>query len=232
MVGLEGEDRTGTARSTIREAIVSEVDFAAMRAAMVASQLRTSDVNDPAVIAAMAQVPREDYVPTARRETCYTDRPIALGNGREMNPPLATGRLLAGANISEGDKVLLLGDATGYVAALLDRMGAQTIVVGEGGKPAHLSKSAKWVSGAPAKGYASGAPYNAIVIDGGIYNFPAALTTQLADDGRIATGLIERGVTRLCVGRKAGSAIGFVRLGDMEMATVPGFELEKVTFTF
>lgn len=195
---------------------MTHVDFAAMRAAMVASQLRTSDVNDPAVLAAMSSVAREEFVPAARRETCYTDRPVPLGNGAAMNPPLATGRLLAAAQIEPGDKVLLLGDVTGYAAALLGHMGAEVVAV----------------SGNPAKGNAKGAPYDVILIDGVIDAFPDALSAQLADGGRVAAGFNERGVSRLVSGRKAGGVLGFVALADMEMTRAQGFEAEKAGFAF
>ncbi len=211
---------------------MGEVDFAAMRAAMVASQLRTSDVNDSAVIAAMSAVPREDFVPASRRETAYTDRPVPLGEGRHMNPPLATGRLLAALEIGVGDTVLLLGDATGYAAALLAAMGAQVTAVGEGAAPAGLSASVTWVKGAPAKGHAKGAPYDAVMIDGAVAELPAALVDQLAEGGRAAFGLAERGVTRLCVGRKAGGVIGTVGAADMEMPELAAFPRKAAEFTF
>lgn len=196
---------------------MSDGDFGAMRAAMVASQLRTSDVNDPAVLAAMASVPREDYVPAERRTTAYIDRPIPLGNGRAMNPPLVSGRLLEVAEIAPGDKVLLICDATGYTAALLKHMGAE-LSVAEGD--------------APAKGRGGGAPYDVLLIDGAVAELPATLAAQLAEGGRVALGLLERGVTRLCSGRKAGGSIGFVRHNDIEMVVVPGFEPANAGFVF
>lgn len=211
---------------------MAEVDFAAMRAAMVASQLRTSDVNDPAVIAAMATVPREDFVSSARKDTAYTDRPVPLGDRQYLNPPLATGRLLNAAEISPGDAVLLIGDVTGYSATLLDQMGAQIIVVSDSARPLKLAKSIDWVKSAPAKGHAKKAPYAAIIVDGAIPEFPAELVKQLADGGHVAFGLDDRGVTRLCAGRKAGGVIGFSRLGDLEMVRVAGVADKPVEFTF
>lgn len=204
-----------------------------MRKAMVVSQLRTSDVTDPAVVAAMAAVPREDFVPEARRETAYVDRPIPLGTGRSINPPLATGRILTVAEIDPAtDKVLLLGDATGYCAALLDHMGVKATAVGEGAKPAGMPASIAWVEGDPAQGNPAGAPYDVIVIDGGVETFPDALDAQLAEGGRVALGLVRHGVVRLCAARKAGGVLGFVSLHDMEMAMVPGFASKASAFVF
>src|SRR3546814_86938 len=74
--------------------IVTDQNFKSMRNAMVESQLRTSDVNDPRVIAAMARVPREAFLPTERQALAYIDRPVKLSEGRSKIPPLAPGRLL------------------------------------------------------------------------------------------------------------------------------------------
>ena len=114
---------------------MSEQTYSSMRTAMVESQLRTSDVDDQRVIAVMARVPREDYVPAERRAMTYIDRPIPLSGGRALNAPLVTGRLLKEAQVDAGDKVLLIGAATGYSTALLAEMGAQVTAVEEEGGP-------------------------------------------------------------------------------------------------
>ena len=211
---------------------MGEVDFGAMRSAMVASQLRTSDVNDAAVIAAMSQVAREDFVPVSRRNTAYVDRPVPLESGHVMNPPLVTGLLLNLAQLRPGDKVLLIGDYTGYTGALLDRIGAQVTAVADIAKPKSLPSSVTWAKGDLAKGDAKGAPYDVIIIEGAIQEFPAVLARQLADNGRVALGLIERGVPRLCSGRKAGESVGVVSRYDMDMAILPGFTAAPEAFTF
>src|SRR3546814_13494867 len=71
----------------------SEITAAEMRSAMIDSQLRTNDVIDPAVIGAMAAVPREANVPSALAGVAYTDRATALGHGRPPTAPLVTGPL-------------------------------------------------------------------------------------------------------------------------------------------
>ncbi|WP_336963916.1 protein-L-isoaspartate O-methyltransferase [Sphingobium aquiterrae] len=204
---------------------MTEHNYPSMRAAMVESQLRTSDVNEPRVIAAMAHVPREDFLPAARRAMAYIDRPVPLSGDRAINPPLATGRLLTEAAVKPGEKVLLIGAATGYCAALLKVLGADVTAVEE---DAALVESARAngvevTQGALVAGAAGGAPYDVVLIDGAVENIPDALLGQLAEDGRIVTGLAERGVTRLCAGRKTGGSFGLNRLVDMEMVTLPGF---------
>jgi len=211
---------------------LGEVDFAAMRAAMVASQLRTSDVNDEAVIAAMSHVAREDFVPAVRRDTAYVDRAIPLGAGRTMNPPLVTGRLLTVAHVRAGDKALLLGDTTGYSAALLQHMGAQVTVVSDIARPRAVHADVKWSKGVAAKGQSKGAPYDVLIIDGAVTKLPDVVLRQLADNGRIAMGLLDRGVSRLSSGRRAGDTAGFISHADMDMAMAPGFEAKAAEFVF
>jgi len=209
-----------------------EVNYAAMRAAMVASQLRTSDVNDAAVIAAMSKVSREDFVPASRREMAYVDRPVPLESGKVMNPPLVTGLLLTVAQLRAGDKVLLLGDNTGYTAALLDHIGVQVTAVADVAKPKSAPAGVAWIMADPAKGDLENAPYDVVIVEGAVEGLPAAVTQQLVDGGRVALGLIKRGVSRLCSGRKAGDSIGFVSRYDMDMAVLSGFAPASDAFTF
>ncbi|NWK94724.1 protein-L-isoaspartate O-methyltransferase [Sphingobium lactosutens] len=206
---------------------MTEQNFSSMRNAMVDSQLRTSDVDDQRVIAVMAKVPREDYVPADRRAMTYIDRPIPLDNGRALNPPLVTGRLLKEAQIVAGDKVLLIGAATGYAAALLSELGAQITAVEEEGGAEFAVAGATVVRGALNAGASAGAPYDVLFIDGAVEEVPAALVQQLADGARVVTGIVDRSVTRLCSGRVVGGALGLNRLIDMEMVVLPGFSAPK-----
>jgi len=210
---------------------VTEQNFSSMRTAMVESQLRTSDVDDQSVIAAMAHVAREDFVPAERRAMTYVDRPIPLGNGRALNPPLVVGRLLKEAQVRAGEKVLLIGAATGYSAALLAQMGAQVTAVEEEGGAEIAVAGVTVVRGALNAGAAAGAPYDVLFIDGAVAEVPAALVQQLADGARVVTGVVERGVTRLCSGRVVAGTVGLSSLTDIEMVVLPGFAAPE-TFVF
>ena len=202
---------------------MTEQNFSSMRAAMVESQLRTNDVDDQRVIAAMAQVPREDFVPAERRAMTYIDRPIPLGGGRSLNPPLVTGRLLKEAQVEEGDRVLLIGAATGYAAVLLSALGAKVTAVEAEDGPQVLGTAATVVRGPMPTGAPEGAPYDLLFIDGAVEEVPAALVQQLADGARVVTGIVERGVTRLCSGRAVSGVLGLASLADLEMVVLPGF---------
>jgi protein-L-isoaspartate(D-aspartate) O-methyltransferase len=210
---------------------VSEQTYSSMRTAMVESQLRTSDVDDQRVIAVMARVPREEFVPAERRAMTYIDRPIPLGGGRALNAPLVVGRLLKEARVEAGDKVLLIGAATGYSAALLAELGAQVTAVEEEGGADIAVPGVTLVRGPLAAGAPDGAPYDVLFIDGAVEDVPTALVQQLADGARVVTGLVDRGVTRLCAGRVIGGALGLNSLTDIEMVALPGFGAVKA-FTF
>ena len=200
----------------------------AARAAMVASQLRTSGVSDARVVAAMALVAREDFLPESQRPFAYRDRSLPLGNGRMQNPPLATGLLLTEARIAAGEKVLVVGAAGGYAAAIAARVGAVVTMVEEDADLAALARTAlgnsvTLVEGALNVGAPDGAPYDLLLIDGAVEEIPEALVLQLREGGRVVTGLADRGVTRIASGVRTGSGVGLASIVDSECALLPGF---------
>lgn len=200
----------------------------AARAAMVASQLRTSGVNDARVVAAMAQVAREEFLPESQRAFAYRDRSLPLGNGRAQNPPLATGLLLTEARIEAGEKVLVVGAAGGYAAALAARVGAKVTMVEEDADLAALARialgdSVTLVEGPLTSGAPAGAPYDLLLIDGAVEQIPDALADQLREGGRVVTGLSDRGVTRIASGVRTASGVGLASVVDSECAVLPGF---------
>ena len=212
---------------------LSEMGAAAMRAAMIDSQLRTNDVIDPAVIAAMGRTPREAHVPAALASVAYMDRAIDLGGGRALNPPLVTGRLLVAAEIRPGLRVLLIGAATGYTAALLAELGADVHAVEEqadllaAARAATANAAIHWTEGPLAAGAPKAAPFDRIVIDGAIETLPDALAAQLAEGGRLVAARREGNVTRLVQGVKAGGTIALRAFADMDVAPLPGFGAPK-----
>jgi protein-L-isoaspartate(D-aspartate) O-methyltransferase len=216
---------------------MTEQNFEAMRRAMVESQLRTTGVNDPRVVAAMAVVPRERFVPVDRRAIAYIDRPVPLGPGRMLNVPEATGLLLTAAVVRPSDKALLVGAGSGYTAALLDRLAGQVVALEEDrdlltfARMALSESRAELVEGPLNQGWAAAAPYDLIVVDGLIEQVPDALIAQLADSGRLVCAILDRGASRLAVGRKSGSAFGLDLFADCDAAPIPGFARPK-TFVF
>jgi protein-L-isoaspartate(D-aspartate) O-methyltransferase len=89
----------------------------------------------------------------------------------------------------------------------------------------------KVVEGPLEAGHAAAAPYDQILIDGAVEYIPDALVAQLADGGRLGTAIVDRGITRLTVGRKAGEAFGTLSVGDAGVPALPGFHRPRA-FTF
>lgn len=205
-------------------------NFDTMRAAMVVSQLRTTGVSDPKVVDAMAAVPREQFVPEGRRAVAYTDLATPLGGDRALPPPMVLGQLLTEALVTPGEKALVVGGATGYSAAVLAEMGADTVSLESdkdlaGAAPKALRGRVKQVTGDLEKGHAKGAPYDIILIDGAVEVIPDALVSQLADGGRLlAVKIGEDGIGRAVIGHKAGAAFGLREFADAPAAPrLPGF---------
>lgn len=205
-------------------------DFAAMRQSMVDSQLRPNAVSDPRVVAAMAAVPREAFLPDALAPIAYADVKLPLGPGRTTNMPVATGRLLTEAALRPGDRVLLIGAAGGYTAAVLGALVASVVAVES--DPALAATARTALAGMPnvtlieaplQDGHAAGAPYDAIIIDGAVERLPQALIDQLAVGGRLVTGLIDRGVCRLSRGERSAGGFGVADFADFDAAHLPGF---------
>ena len=218
--------------------VIDTADFAVMRHAMVASQLRTSGVNDPRVIEAMASVPREDFVPAEWRSLAYRDTGVPLPGGRRTNIPLATGRLLTEAGLVPSDRVLLIGAAGGYTAAVLARLVASVVAVetdptlAAAAREALAGEAKVTVVEAPLQAGASDhAPYDVLVIDGAVEAIPDTLVEQVAPNGRAVAGLVDRGVTRLASGRRTAGGFRMVDFADVECAILPGFTRPR-SFTF
>ena len=212
-------------------------NFEQMRRAMVANSLRTTGVNDPRVLAAIGAVPRERFVPRERLAIAYADTPVPLGNGRELNSPLSFSRMLAEVAPQEGERALLIGAATGYGAAVLDRLVGSVVAVEE--DPELLATAREALSGTGVRlvegplqlGYPDGGPYELIVIDGAVEFVPDELVEQLVDGGRLATAILDRGVTRISIGRRAGDAFGIAPMTDSASVVLPGF-VKPRTFSF
>ena len=202
----------------------------AERHAMVASQLRTNAVNDNRVVAAMASVPREDFLPAGAAGVAYRDTAIPLGGGRSTNPPLAIGRLLTEARLVPDDRVLLIGAAGGYAAAVLAGLVATVTAVESDPALLALARGALakvdnvTVVEAPlTQGDPAGAPYDVLVIDGAVEAVPAALIDQVRAGGRVVAGLVENDVTRLAAGVRTAHGFGLVAFADSECVRLPGF---------
>lgn len=180
--------------------------YAAARRAMIDSQLRTSGVNEPWVLTAMNGLAREDFVPAEARAAAYIDRAVPLGEGRFLAAPLVHGRMLTEAAPAAADRALLVGEGGGYLAALLRGLVGSLDAV----SPADSRND-------PAEP----GTYSLIVVDGAAEDLPEALCARLAEGGRLVTGVVERGVTRLVVGRKIAGKLALLPLAEIGIPVLP-----------
>ena len=208
-------------------------DFSLARRVMVDNQLRPQGVTDSGVLAAMAKVERERFVPDMARALAYFDRPLSIGQGRSMMPPAALGRLLTEAAPRPGPRALVIGSGTGYSAAVLKAIGLEVVALEADEALASAAQAAgiDTTVGELAKGWPKCAPYDLILLDGAVEEIPAALGKQLAPAGLIIGAIDDRGVTRLIVGSCANGAIGWRSIADSDVEPLPGFERPRA-FSF
>ncbi|MDQ3077212.1 MAG: protein-L-isoaspartate O-methyltransferase [Pseudomonadota bacterium] len=197
------------------------------RRAMIDSQLRPEAVTDPLVLSAMASVPREAFAPGSSRAFAYFDRPLGLGGGRSLMPPAALGRLLSEVAPRPGERALVVGAGSGYSAALLTAIGLDVTALESDARLAAMARAA----GVEIAEDDAREGYDLILIDGAVEYIPETLSARLVDRGRLATALVDRGVTRLVVGRVSGGHLGLRTIVDAEVAPLPGFERPRA-FTF
>lgn len=183
-------------------------DYAAARKAMIDSQLRTSGVNETFVLDRMKAVPREDFVPESAKATAYMDRAIRLEGGGFLPAPLFHGAMLAEARPALDDRVLIIDAGSGYLPALVTPLAGKVDVITPE-EAAHGDKRGK---------------YTLILVDGAIEHVPAALAKMVDEGGRVVTGMVERGVTRLATGRKSGMALALLPLAEMGIPRLGAFD--------
>ena len=213
---------------------MSQSDFQARRVKMVDGQLRTTDVTSHPVLDSFLAVPRESYVSDAKRELAYFDMEIAVAPGRYLMEPSPLAKLIQLADIQPTDRVLDIGTATGYGAAILSRIGATIVTLESNGELGGTAKAnlaaanitnVEMMTGALTAGAASKGPFNVILIEGAVSQVPKALFDQLADGGRLVAveGEGLSGVARLYV--KSGQSVSGRRGFNLSVKPLPGFEL-------
>jgi protein-L-isoaspartate(D-aspartate) O-methyltransferase len=208
-------------------------DFAAARAAMVENQLRPQGVTDAAVLDAMGRVPRERFLPSHTRPLAYVDRAVGIGGGRFLAAPAVLGQLLTQMMPRPGQHALVVGAGTGYSAAVLAAAGLDVTAVESAPELIAVARDQGiGLTEAPLEaGCSRNGPYDLILIDGAVELIPDAIVDQLVDGGRLGTAIVDRGITRLIVGRKVGNAFGYLSIGDAGVPVLPGFSRPKA-FTF
>jgi protein-L-isoaspartate(D-aspartate) O-methyltransferase len=203
-----------------------------LRTMMVDTQVRPSDVTKFPIIAAMLDAPREAHVPAAAVPVAYMDGPVPLGGGRELPEARVLAKTLDALDVEGGDEALIVGGNLGYSTDVLARMAASVVMVEE--DPAMAAEAEAALTGAGilnaavltgplAEGAPRAAPFDVILIEGGVETVPAALTAQLREGGRIAALFQDGRLGEMRVGRRIGDGVSWRFEFNASAPVLPGF---------
>ena len=194
-------------------------DFAAARRMMVDGQVRTNDVTDPRIIAAMLELPRERFVPMRHAGLSYADLDVPVSeapSARRLLKPMVLAKLIQAAEIGAQDRVLDIACGTGYSSALLGRLASSVMALEEDPALAETARdnlrevgaaNVKVEAGPLSEGWPAGAPYDVILLNGAAEIVPDRLLRQLGEGGRLV-GVVGqspagKGIVYRCRGGRA-----------------------------
>ena len=217
-------------------------DFALARRNMIDGQLRPNRVTNAALLAAIGELARERFLPESLRAVAYADEDVPLGGGRYLMEPMVLARLIQTLQPQSDDRALVIGAGRGYGAALLARLvKAVTAVENDAALAAAGGQIAKdiglgdiqWIVGKLEHGAAAAAPFDVILVEGGVQEIPQTILDQLAEGGRLAVILARPagvvGVAQLFV--KEGGVTSGRPLFEASAALLPSFApVPKFTF--
>jgi protein-L-isoaspartate(D-aspartate) O-methyltransferase len=207
-------------------------DYVAQRQNMVASQVYANGVTDEPLLASFLEVPRECFVPAEKRSVAYADAAIELVHRRWLLAPRAFAKLLQLAEIQPTDSVLDVGCATGYSSAVLAKVAARVVGLEEDADLVRIASEAlrgtglanvSVVQGALAGGNPAAAPFDVIIVEGGIEQTPQALLMQLREGGRLAAISLQNGQGQAILYLKEGNRVGHRTAFDASAPVLNGF---------
>jgi protein-L-isoaspartate(D-aspartate) O-methyltransferase len=216
-------------------------DFALARSKMIVSQVRPNGITDGRIIQAMASLPREIFVPEARRSLAYMDEDIDIGSGRSLMEPMALAKLVQRAEIEPGAHVLHVGCATGYATALLAALAKSVIAIDDdaglveaaGANLARLGIANAMIHKGPlAAGWSNAHPYDAILVDGRVPVVPSAFFEQLRDGGRLVAVVGDNDVATATAYNRHEGAVSSWAAFEASVGRLPGFIVDRPAFVF
>ncbi|HKW74581.1 MAG TPA: protein-L-isoaspartate(D-aspartate) O-methyltransferase [Terriglobales bacterium] len=171
-----------------------ESAFREQRRSMVEHQLRSRDIHDARVLAAMQSVPRHEFVGREQWAQAYSDHPVGIAEQQTTSQPYIIASMLQSAEIQESDRVLEVGAGSGYQTALLAVLAAQVIAIERYPSLAEQARATLKrlgyenviiIAGDGSLGAPQYAPFDAILVSAAAPQVPPALVQQLAIGGRL-----------------------------------------------
>jgi len=213
-------------------------DFVLARNLMVDGQL--TNVTDRRILDIMRSLPRESFVPAASAPLAYMDADVRLSPTRVLMKPLVLARLLQLATPRAGQTALVVGSGAGYGAAILAACGLQVTALEEDGDLITLARAAQaatghgaeLVRGPLAEGWPLGAPYDLVLIEGGVEVIPDPLTRQVAEGGQLVTVVRSAdGTSVATTGLPGPQGLALRPAFDANTALIPAFRM-RPAFAF
>jgi protein-L-isoaspartate(D-aspartate) O-methyltransferase len=211
--------------------------FSTARQKMVDGQVRPSDVTDIRIIDAMLEVPREAFVPQSQRALAYLDLDLEVSEGtsakRYLIKPAVTAKMLQAAEITNMDRVLVVGCATGYTAAVVAKLAGQ--VTATESDPSLSARAGRVLAAiglgnvtvkaaAAAEGDPASAPFDVIVLNGATEITPDRLYRQLKEGGRLVGVFAMTRPPRATIVTHSHDDFGHRALFDATVPVLPGLE--------
>ena len=158
------------------------------------AQLRSRGITDQRVLDAMARVPRHEFAPERYRDQAYEDHPLPIAEGQTISQPYIVAIMLQALALNASDRVLEVGTGSGYVTALLAELTGEVFSIERHAALANTARellsrpgyrNVRVVVGDGTRGFAEGAPYDAILVSAAASELPHELVDQLAEGGRL-----------------------------------------------
>jgi protein-L-isoaspartate(D-aspartate) O-methyltransferase len=197
------------------------------------AELRREGVHDERVLAAIAAVPREEFVPPEHRAEAYRNAPLPIGAGQTISQPLVVGLMTQALALTGTERVLEVGTGSGYQSAVLCRLGVSVVSVERFPELAERARAVLARIGCAnvvvhvsngTLGWPADAPYDAIIVTAGAPEVPEALVAQLANGGRLVIPVGDRASQELVLVTRDGAATQTQRLGPVRFVPLIGEE--------
>ncbi len=210
------------------------MDFARARHLMVESQVRTSDVTDPRILQAMRTLARERFAPAARRVLAYADLELEVAEGRTLLRPRDLAKLIQALAPQAHERGLEIAGATAYGAAVLAACCSHVHSLDGDANLSFIARAAlesagvsnvKTVSTDLVQGWADGAPYDVILLNGAAGFVPEAWAGQLAPGGRMGVIVRDGAAGRARIYTRSGETIAYHDAFDAAPPVIPGLTL-------